>query len=140
YEHLPSAGLTLDTTLPLPAISTRQRRVSAARTALCWSGLEECVTFSFVAERHARLFGWDEEALRLDNPISAELDIMRPSVLIPLIEAAARNADRGFGDAGLFEVGPAYESTAPDGERLVAAALRVGHSGPRHWAAERRPV
>ncbi|MEX0758420.1 MAG: phenylalanine--tRNA ligase subunit beta, partial [Tistlia sp.] len=120
--------------------STRPRRAAAARTALCWSGLEECVTFSFVAERHARLFGWSEEALRLDNPISAELDVMRPSVLIALIEAAARNADRGFGDLGLFEVGPAYETAAPDGQRQVAGALRVGHSGPRHWAVERRPV
>lgn len=140
YEHLPTSALTLDTAMPLPALSIRQRRVSAARTALCWSGLEECVTFSFVAERHARLFGWEDEALRLNNPISAELDVMRPSVLIPLIEAAARNADRGFGDLGLFEVGPAYETTAPDGQREVAAALRVGQSAPRHWAAERRPV
>ncbi|MEX2628312.1 MAG: phenylalanine--tRNA ligase subunit beta [Tistlia sp.] len=140
YEHLPTSSLTLDTAMPLPALSTRQRRAAAARTALCWSGLEECVTFSFVAERHARLFGWSEEALRLDNPISAELDVMRPSVLIALIEAAARNADRGFGDLGLFEVGPAYETAAPDGQRQVAGALRVGHSGPRHWAVERRPV
>ncbi|SMF62826.1 phenylalanyl-tRNA synthetase beta subunit [Tistlia consotensis] len=140
YEHLPTSPLTLDTAMPLPALSTAQRRASAARTALCWSGLEECVTFSFVAERHARLFGWSDEALRLDNPISAELDVMRPSVLIPLIEAAARNADRGFGDSGLFEVGPAYETAAPDGQRQVAAALRVGHAAPRHWAAERRPV
>ncbi len=140
YEHLPTSSLVLDTAMPLPALSTRQRRAAAARTALCWSGLEECVTFSFVAERHARLFGWENESLRLDNPISAELDVMRPSVLIPLIEAAARNADRGYGDLGLFEVGPAYETTAPDGQRQVAGALRVGHSGPRHWAAPRRPV
>ncbi len=140
YEQLPVMPLELDTTLPLPALSRRQRRVAAARTALAWRGLEEAVTFSFISDRQARLFGGADAQLRLINPISSELNVMRPSVLPTLIEAAARNSDRGFADVGLFEVGPQYNDDTPDGQLLIAAGLRSGRVHPRHWAAEARSV
>jgi phenylalanyl-tRNA synthetase beta chain len=140
FEHIPQAPLTLDTTLPLPAISPRQRRVSAARTALAWRGLSEAVSFSFLSDRHARLFGGVPEALRLVNPISSDLDVMRPAVLPNLVAASARNADRGLGDTALFEVGPQYRDDTPEGQDLVAAGLRAGQSGPRHWEARPHPV
>jgi phenylalanyl-tRNA synthetase beta chain len=140
FEHIPQAPLTLDTTLPLPAISLRQRRVAAARTALAWRGMNEAVTYSFLAKAQAALFGGVPEALHLANPISSDLDVMRPSILPNLAAAAARNADRGLGDAALFEVGPQYRDDTPEGEDLVAAALRAGQSGPRHWDARPRPV
>lgn len=140
YESIPVVSLPRMTALPQPVLSLRQKRISAARTALAWSGLEEAVTFSFMAERQARAFGWDNEALRLDNPISADLDVMRPSVLPALLEAAARNADRGFPDIGLFEVGPQYGGTAPEDQATVAAALRAGQGGQRHWLQPGRAV
>ncbi len=140
FEHLPTTPLELDTTLPLPALSLRQRRVAAARTSLAWRGLEEAVTFSFVAQKQARLFGWTDPQLKLMNPISSELDVMRPSVLPTLVEAAARNTDRGFADVGLFEVGPQYDDDTPEGQLLVAAGVRSGRVHARHWAAEARAV
>jgi phenylalanyl-tRNA synthetase beta chain len=87
----------------------------------------------------AAAFGRNDPALRLLNPISADLDVMRPSLLGNLVMAAKRNADRGFADAGLFEVGPAYRNATPEGQDLVACALRSGHT-PRHWASPRRAV
>ncbi len=140
YDNIPQTGMTLDTTLPLPALSVRQRRQAAARTALSWNGLNETVTFSFLAEKTARLFGWSKDTLRLVNPISADLDVMRPSVLANLIEAVGRNADRGTVDAGLFEVGPEYLDDTPEGERLAVGAVRSGQAGPRHWDTRQRPV
>jgi len=140
YDSIPQSGMVLDTTLPLPALSVRQHRQAAARTALSWNGLNETVTFSFLAERVARLFDWSKDTLRLVNPISADLDVMRPSVLPNLIEALGRNADRGIADAGLFEVGPAYSDDTPEGEALVAGAVRSGNSGPRHWDTRPRPI
>ncbi len=65
---------------------------------------------------------------------------MRPSLLPGLMAAAARNQARGFADLALFEVGPAFHGGEPGEQRLVAAGLRVGASGPRHWAGTRRPV
>ncbi|MDH3232332.1 MAG: phenylalanine--tRNA ligase subunit beta, partial [Alphaproteobacteria bacterium] len=76
----------------------------------------------------------------LANPISADLDVMRPSILPNLIQAAARNADRGLGDAALFELGPQYREPGPGGQDTVATGIRVGASGPRHHAQAPRPV
>jgi phenylalanyl-tRNA synthetase beta chain len=65
---------------------------------------------------------------------------MRPSLLPGLLAAAARNQARGFADLGLFEVGPVFSGGEPGEQAWVAAAVRVGHTGPRHWAGTRRPV
>jgi phenylalanyl-tRNA synthetase beta chain len=91
------------------------------------------VTFSFISSRVAELFGGGKPELRLVNPISAELDAMRPSALPGLVEAARHNADRGFPDAALFELGPAYRDDTPEGQLTVAAGLRAGRLGPRDW-------
>ncbi|MDX1710669.1 MAG: phenylalanine--tRNA ligase subunit beta, partial [Rhodovibrionaceae bacterium] len=74
------------------------------------------------------------------NPISSDLDVMRPSILPNLLQAAGRNADRGFGDVALFELGPEYHDDTPDGQRTVAAGVRTGRANIRHWGAEQRGV
>ncbi|MEE8227633.1 MAG: phenylalanine--tRNA ligase subunit beta [Kiloniellales bacterium] len=140
FEHLPLSPTTLDTALPLPALDLGQRREAAARTALAWRGMSEAVTFSFLDGAAADLFGGVPDSLRLVNPISSDLEVMRPAVLPNLITAAARNADRGFGDAALFEVGAQYRDDTPEGQVQVAAGLRAGAWAPRHWAAAPRPV
>jgi len=86
----------------------------------------------------AARFGGGQPALALANPISADLDAMRPSILPNLLQAAARNVARGQADPGLFEVGPQYASDEAAGQHLMATGLRVGQSGPRHWAAAPR--
>jgi phenylalanyl-tRNA synthetase beta chain len=69
----------------------------------------------------------------VDNPIAADLDCMRPSVLPNLIQAAARNAARGHGDVALFEIGPIYLGDQPNDQRTVIAGL-VSPRAARHWA------
>ena len=140
FENIPVTPLPRVTALPRPALTDRQRRASAVRSALCWAGLNECVTYSFIDEPTAKLFGWDEPAIKLDNPISTDLVVMRPSVLTTLLQAAQRNADRGHGDLGLFEIGPLYRTDEPDGQDWTAAAMRSGQSGRRHWYAPPRPL
>jgi len=140
YDHIPEVVLPRESYLPRAALSPAQRRVSAARTALAWRGLYEGVTFSFVSRRQAELFGGGAEALTLANPISADLDVMRPTPLANLAVAAVRNADRGFGDLALFEVGPQYRDDTPEGQATVAAGLRRGERQARHWAGGGGPV
>jgi len=65
---------------------------------------------------------------------------MRPSILPNLLAAAARNQARGTGDLSLFEVGPQFPGSKPEDQRMVAAGIRVGRTGPRHWAAAPRGV
>ncbi len=140
FEHIPQTPFARDGELPVPALTGAQRRRSLARGALAWRGLSEVVTFSFMSSAFAGHFGGVPEALRLVNPISSDLDVMRPSVLPGLADAAARNADRGFPDVGLFEVGPQYRGDGPEGQSLVAAGLRAGAAAARHWDQARRPL
>jgi phenylalanyl-tRNA synthetase beta chain len=90
--------------------------------------------------RDAAWFGFQNTGLKLLNPIASDLDTMRPSVLPNLIRAAGRNAARGLPDAALFEIGPAYRDATETGQAMVAAVIRTGLTGPRHWAQPPRPV
>src|SRR5260370_42158681 len=123
---MPAVARPRDTIVSRPAIDAKRRRLELVRRTLAERGLVEAVTFSFIPAAAAGLFGGAQPELRLVNPISADLDAMRPSVLPGLIEAARRNADRGFPDVALFEVGPLYRNAEPDGQVDVAAGLRAG--------------
>jgi phenylalanyl-tRNA synthetase beta chain len=140
YDAIAAVPLERDTALPRPALDPAQRRVGFVRRTLAARGLVEAVTFSFMAAGDAALFGGVKPELRLINPISADLDVMRPSILPNLLAAARRNADRGLADSALFEVGAQYHDDTPEGQATVAAGLRHGQSGPRHWRDPGRPI
>ncbi|MEX1204487.1 MAG: phenylalanine--tRNA ligase subunit beta [Dongiaceae bacterium] len=140
YDRIPAVPLPPAGALPEPALDPAQRRPGLAKRALAARGMVEAVTYSFTSGDSARLFGGGDPALALANPISAELDVMRPSILPNLLAAAARNAARGFADLALFEVGPTYADDTPEGQALAATGLRTGATGPRHWAEAPRPV
>ena len=140
YDQIPVAPLDRDTALSRPSLNPAQRRAELVRRTLAARGLTEAVTFSFISAREAELFGGAKPELRLVNPISADLDAMRPSLLPGLGSAARRNADRGYPDVALFEVGPLYRDDTPAGQTLVAAGVRAGHTGPKHWREKQREV
>jgi phenylalanyl-tRNA synthetase beta chain len=139
FDRIPTVSLPRDP-MPTQVLTGGQVRRVAARRALAGRGLSECVTWSFLPKAHAEAFGGGQPALDLANPISSELDAMRPSILPNLATAAQRNADRGVPNAALFEVGPQFHGGEPGEQRMVAAGLRMGHSGPRHWDVRPRPV
>jgi phenylalanyl-tRNA synthetase beta chain len=138
YDKIPATSLPKNTTVTMNAETVPGARARRARTALAARGLQECVTWSFMPAAQADLFGANDsqsaKSLRLLNPISADLDQMRPSILPNLIAAAGRNTARGFADGALFEVGPAFASVKTDGGSLIAAGIRYGQNGPRHWS------
>jgi phenylalanyl-tRNA synthetase beta chain len=133
-------GLDKVKSVPLPksesisrAVQTPlQKRAKTGRRALAARGLTEAVTWSFIAKPVAAAFGGGKPELALANPIAADLSDMRPSLLPGLIAAAQRNADRGFGDVALFELGQIFLGDGPGDQRLAAASLRRG--APRHWS------
>ena len=107
-------------------LTTLQIRTRAAKRALACRGMLEAVTWSFISAEQAALFGGGSEALKLANPIAADMSDMRPSLLPGLLTAAQRNADKGFADVALFEVSGTYESDRPEGQRRVAGGVRRG--------------
>lgn len=126
--------------VPKGILTPMQTREATARRTIAALGYNECVTYSFIDQTSARLFGGGEDATMLDNPISTEMSHMRPALLPGLLQAAARNQARGFADLALFEVGPAFHGAEPDEQHLLASGLLVGHTGPRDVHGSRRSV
>ena len=140
YEEIPVVPLTRDSVLPKPALTPAQRRAVQVRRTLASRGLVEAVTFSFLPRAQAELFGGGSEPLTLANPISADLDAMRPSILPNLLAAAQRNADRGFANGALFEIGPFYKDDTPEGQIATATGLRNGAIATKRWDDAGKPV
>lgn len=140
YDKIPTVSLEREDTLPHPTRNSAQRRHQVARRTLAGRGLTEAVTYSFMASTDAALFGDIPDSVRLVNPISSDLDVMRPSVLPNLIRAIERNAAHDMQNVSLFEVGPKFVGTHPEDEAIVATGLRSGMTGPRSWAAANRNV
>jgi phenylalanyl-tRNA synthetase beta chain len=118
--------LERDATVHGRILTTLQIRTRAAKRALASRGMLEAVTWSFISEEQARLFGGGSPALKLANPIAADMSDMRPSLLPGLLTAAQRNADKGYGDVAIFEVSGTYENDRPEGQRRVAGGIRRG--------------
>src|SRR5207302_8424576 len=118
-----------------PVLTPAQKRMRLARRTLAARGFNETITYAFIPRAHAALFGGGDEARQLENPISADMDALRPSVLPSLLAAAQRNAARGFADQFLFEIGAQFESGIPGAQGTVAAGIRVG-GAVRSWTKD----
>ncbi|WP_299502314.1 phenylalanine--tRNA ligase subunit beta [uncultured Roseobacter sp.] len=117
--------------VPKPILSPMQRREAIARRTCAALGYNECVTYSFIDQASAKLFGGGDDTTRLENPISSDMSHMRPALLPGLLQAAARNQARGFADVALFEVGPAFHGGEPGEQHLLVSGLLVGRTGPK---------
>ena len=140
FDNIPAVSVPRAAPLPGVVLSPSQRRRAQARRLLASRGLVEAVTYSFMPAADAARFGGGSAELTLLNPISADLDVMRPSILPNLLAAAVRNQARGIADVALFEVGPQYKAATPDGQQWMATGIRVGKTGPRHWSQPPRDV
>ena len=119
-------GVAKPTATRSQTVERNVRRTAAAR------GLDEAVTWSFISDAEAEVFGPGE--WKLANPISEEMKVMRPSLLPGLLGAARRNLDRGASSTRLFEIGRRYLA---DAERPTATLLLAGEKQPRSWQAGR---
>jgi phenylalanyl-tRNA synthetase beta chain len=115
-----------------------QLRTRKAKRTLAARGLVEAVTWSFMAKPQAELFGGGRPELALANPIATDLSDMRPSLIPGLVAAGQKNADRGYPDVALFEVGQIYKGDQPQDQITAASGVRralakVAGAG-RHWS------
>jgi phenylalanyl-tRNA synthetase beta chain len=132
-DKVPSIPLVRTDAVAKATLTPSQRRTRIVRRMLASRGFHETINFSFIPRAHAKLFGGGDDVRQLENPIAADLDAMRSSVLPSLLAAAQRNQARGFNEMMLFEIGAQFESGMPEAQNHVAAGIRVG-TGARSWA------
>ncbi|WP_374293905.1 phenylalanine--tRNA ligase subunit beta [Sphingomonas sp.] len=111
-----------------PTATTQQKLERRVRRAAATRGLDEAVTWSFIADTQAAPFGGG--AWRLANPISEDLKVMRPSLLPGLLAATERNLKRGATTVRLFEIGRRYLA---DAERPTLGVVLAGDKRARGW-------
>ena len=86
-----------------------QTRELNMKRSLAQRGLTETITWSFMSNKNAQIFGMNNN-LEIQNPISSDLDIMRQSILPNLLDAACYNIDNGEEKVCIFELGPIFNS------------------------------
>lgn len=138
YDKLPEIAL------PRPngvhgILQPKQRREVSVRRAMANRGGCQTITWSFMSSKDAVPFR-TKDAVLIANPISADLNEMRPNLLPNLVSAARSNITKGTFDGCLFEVGPQFFGFKPMEQETVACQLRFGQATPRHWAVAQRPV
>jgi phenylalanyl-tRNA synthetase beta chain len=137
-DKVPSTPLPRADGVARPTATPEQARERKVRRAAAARGLSEAVTWSFLPPADADHFAEGNGGLwTLENPISEDLKVMRPSLIPGLLAAARRNADRGAASTRLFEIGRRYlrgGSGASD-ERATLGVLLAGDKAPRGWAS-----
>ena len=107
YENI---ATTIPKIIPHPeikSISWRAReRASAILTSL---GLNEVITYSLLGKTAlGKVFGDSVGAITVKNPLSAEQELMRPSLIPGALNTLSYNINRGIRDLKIFEIGNAY--------------------------------
>jgi phenylalanyl-tRNA synthetase beta chain len=134
----------------LPGGSTRlveptENRVAEAdvRRQLAARDFLEAVNYAFVDGGLLDRWGMAEGRVPLANPLSAELGVMRTSLLPGLVDALARNAARQQGRVRLFELGKVFRAGTDGGapvEQRRVAAVACGDAAREQWGVASRAV
>jgi phenylalanyl-tRNA synthetase beta chain len=143
YDHLPEISLPQrapSTLMHRQALTVQIRHLLASRRFM------EAVTWSMVSQQQFHLFGGAHEELRIMNPITVDLEYLRPSVLIHLLKSLQQNLDRGLSPLSFFEIGPRYKMLSIPSEGTFVdqistiAGVRVGKEKAYHWSKQERAL
>ncbi len=140
YDRIP-------TTLPAGAarlVAPSETRLddATARRQLAARDYLEAVNYAFVDADLLAKWGLADGAVPLAHPLSAELGVMRTSLLPGLVSALARNAARQQSRVRLFELGNVFAANAADApletQRIAAAAC--GNAQGEQWSGKSQPI
>ena len=99
-------------------------------------GYSEVVTWSFMDENNAKILF--SNLISLQNPISSDLNTMRPSTIPNLLEAINQNKSRMYTRAKIFEVGPNFSKSLHDLQENVASAITYGSIDEENWFSNKK--
>ena len=140
YNNLPTSTPTM--ALELQAKPERQQDLSIFRQQLVASGYQEVVTYSFVDPDLHKLVDPETTGIALQNPISADMSVMRTSLWPGLLSTAIYNLNRQQNRVRIFEAGQCFvpgENGALT-QNMALAGLICGSRTPTGWTASKDKV
>ena len=132
YENIPTSNIRLKSKINKNILNYAQKKLMKARHFIASIEYDELVTFSFTDSKNCEVFG-DINKLKIVNPISEELDILRPNLLPNLLQAIKKNKNRNFDSFSIFEIGSQYRSTSPEDQLNVACGIKSGIKTEKSW-------
>jgi phenylalanyl-tRNA synthetase beta chain len=139
YHHLPASKP--HTTLNLILPSEQHLSPTRIRTALVDKGYNEVITYSFVPPFLHTLLNAHQPALKLNNPISSDMAVMRTNVWPGLLQVAMYNQRRQQPRVRVFEIGLCF--TQEEGQlrqRIKLGGVATGTAYPQQWGMQQRMV
>ncbi len=119
-----------------PIISSSIKTYHKVKKIIAEQGYSEVVTWSFMDGKKAKVLFND--LINLQNPISSDLNTMRPSTIPNLLEAINQNKSRMYIRAKIFEVGPNFSKSLNDYQENVASAITYGPIDEENWSSNKK--
>ena len=121
-------------------LSFEQRLFHLSQRSLASKGYMETVTWSFTDSNIDKQFAKGEDELKIYNPISSDLDVLRRSIFSNLAVHLKRNQDRGYSDLSFFEIGPTFFGKNPGEQQIVLGGIKSGQVNRKSWSDKTRNI
>jgi phenylalanyl-tRNA synthetase beta chain len=116
-------------------------RLASAKQLLAHRGYQEAITYSFIAPELSAVFSPGVDAIKLANPISADMSDMRASIWPGLIQTLKHNLARQQGQVRIFESGLTFVRSGDEIEQHPKlAGLTFGEAVTEQWGLTARQV
>ena len=121
-------------------LNKTQKLFHFLQRAIASKGYLEAITWSFTDSKINQLFIESNKEIKIVNPISADLNVLRSSIFSNLIININKNLGRGFKDLSIFEIGPTFLGSRPGEQQTVVSGLRTGKLSRQSWVEQERLV
>jgi len=119
-------------------LNYKQKLFHFSQRSVASKGFTEAVTWSFTDSKADVLFSELKNEIKLSNPISSDLDVLRSSLYSNLMISAKNNIHRNFEDLMLFEVGPVFKGSKPGEQSTMIGAIKTGKYSRKNWIEKER--
>ena len=121
-------------------LTQSQKLFHFLQRAIASKGYLEAITWSFTDSNYNNYFKDKNKEIKIVNPISSELGVLRNSIFSNLIMYMSKNLDRGFKDLSIFEIGPIFNGSNPGEQNTVVCGLSAGKINRLSWNDKERDV
>ncbi|MDC0982019.1 phenylalanine--tRNA ligase subunit beta [Candidatus Pelagibacter sp.] len=121
-------------------LTQSQKLFHFLQRAIASKGYLEAITWSFTDSNYNDHFKNKNKEIKIVNPISSELGVLRNSIFSNLIMYMNKNLDRGFKDLSIFEIGPVFTGSNPGEQNTVVCGLSAGKKSRLSWIEKERNV
>ena len=121
-------------------LNFKQKLFHLSQRSLASKGYMEAVTWSFTDSNIDKLFSRGEDEIKIYNPISSDLDVLRRSIFSNLAIYLKKNQDRGYVDLSFFEIGPTFFGKNPGEQQIVIGGIKSGQVNRKSWSDKARNI